>query len=345
MTSALKSILGFAKQSGAGVAGTTFKYLLYNTASVALNNVVLPLDTEIGGTTPLVRSMVKTGVYAGGGVEFIPRPDTIAMLLTGLLGEDADPPTAVPSATGAYKHTIAFKSADAFDVPYYTTVHAPGGMWADQLLDCRVSALGFSWRAANFLRATMGLAGGTPTKITVPTGIDPDDGPQFLTVLSEIEVPTATPLKVLSGSFVGGNAIPLDEQWIVGSYSPDAFDVVTRAFSLSFVVKITDATLYSKMMYDPAGGSAWAADLFKEADINLKFQSNKEVGTGTPVPYSITIKGNGGAGDAGNIIWSADPIGVRAGRNVLMNMTGVFLATDTGSPVTVEVVNGQADAY
>ena len=187
--------------------------------------------------------------------------------------------------------------------------------------------------------------GRNPTKIAVPTGVDPDDGPQFLTVLSEIEVPTATTLKVLSGSFVGGNAIPLDEQWIVGSYSPDAFDITTRAFSLSMVVKITDGALYSKMMYDPSGSDAWVADLFREADIKLTFNSNAEVGTGAPVPYSITIKGNGGAADAGNIIWSADPIAVRAGRNVLMNITGVFLATDTGSPVTVEVVNDQSAAY
>ena len=32
MTSALKSILGFAKQTAAGTPGSTFKYLLYNTA-------------------------------------------------------------------------------------------------------------------------------------------------------------------------------------------------------------------------------------------------------------------------------------------------------------------------
>ena len=283
----------------------------------------------------MVRSMVKTGVFGGGGVEFIPRPDTIAMLLTGLLGKDT-----VSGAGPSYTHSITFNDADGFDVPYYTVVHAPGGMWADQLEDCRVSALGFTWRAANFLRATMGVSGGNPTKVSVPTGVSPDSGPQFLTVESEIEVPTATPLKVLSGSFVGGNAIPLDEQWIVGSYSPDAFDVVTRAFSISLVVKLTDGNLYSKMMYDPAGGSAWVADLFKEADINITFKSNEEVDTG--VPYSIKIKGDAATD---NIIWSADPVGVRAGRNVLMNMTGVFLASDTSSPVTVEVVNDVATSY
>ena len=339
MTSSLKSILGFAKQAAKGTPGASFKYLLYNTASVAPNNVILPLDTEIGGNVPMVRSMVKTGVYGGGGVEFIPRPDTIAMLLTGLLGKDT-----VSGAGPSYTHTITFNDADPFDTPYYTTVHAPGGMWADQLEDCRVSALGFTWRAANFLRATMGISGGTPSKIAVPAAT-PDDGPQFLTVLSSIALPSDTPLKVLSGSFVGGNAIPLDEQWIVGSYSPDAFDITTRAFSVSMVVKITDAALYSKMMYDPAGGADWAADLLKEADFNLQFVSNQEVDTGTP--YAITISGNGQnqASGAANVIWSADPIGVRAGRNVLMNITGVFLATDTGSPVTVEVVNDVSTSY
>ena len=348
MTSALSSILGFAKQTAKGTPNTTpgeYKYMLYNQASIAPNSVILPLDTEIGGTTPLVRSMVKTGVFSGGGVEFIPRPDTIAKLLTGLLGEDTVTPVA--GATGAHSHAITLLSTDAFNIPYHTVVHAPGGMWADQLLDCRVSALGLSWRAANFLRGTVGFTGGFPSSVSVPSSVDPDDGPQFLTVLSNIEVPSSTAVKCISGSFVAGNAIPLDEQWIVGSYSPDDFDVVTRAFSISMLLKITDAALYSKMMYDPAGGAVWAADLLKEADINLQFNSNEEVGTGVPVPYSITIAGNGDnqASGTSNIIWSADPVGVRAGRNVMMNVTGVFLAVDSGSPITVTVVNDQSAAY
>jgi len=300
---------------------------------------VLPLDTEVGGPSPLIRDMVKTGVFGGGQVEFIPRPDIIGTILTGVIGKDVS--TAVPSATGAFKHVIDFKT-DPFDVDYYTSVHAPGGLWGDQLADCRLTALGLNWRAANFVRGTLGVSGGLPSKVTTPTGAIPDSGVPFLTVMAGIELPTATALKVLAGSFVAGNSIPMDEQWVVGSYSPDAFDIVSRAFAIQLVVKITDATLYSKMMYDPAGGSAWAASLFREAHFKLQFNADKMVGTGTPVPTSLIIKGHS---TVDNVVWSADPIAVRAGRQIIMSMTGMFLATDAGSPITVELTNATALAY
>jgi hypothetical protein len=285
-----------------------------------------------------VRNMVKTGVYSGGAMEFIPRPDTIGMLLNGMLGKDVS--AAVPAKAGAYKHTITMNT-DPYDIPYFTAQHAPGGMWGDQLLDCRFTALGLSWKAANFLRGTLGLSGGMPSKITAPAGVTPDAGPQFLTVLSSIQLPTATDLKVLSGSFVIGNAIPLDEQWIVGSYSPDNFDVTSRAISISLVVKLTDGALYSKMMYDPAGGSTWVANLMKESDFKLQFKSDQNIAS-TDEPYSITVKAHA---TEKNVIWAADPVGVRAGRQVIMSITGVFLASADTLPVTVELVNAATAAY
>lgn len=341
MTAALKSILGLAKQSAQGAVGTVFKYLLYNQGSVAPNNVVLPLDIEIGATSPLISSMVKTGVTGAGAVEFIPRPDTLAYLMNGLLGED-NMTAGVAAAVGTYSHALSFNHDDAWDVPYFTAVHAPGGMWADQILDCRISAVGLSWKAANFLRGQVGFSGGLPSKVSVPTGITTDTGPQFLTALSSIELPTATAAKVISGSFMAGNAIPLDEQWIVGSYSPDNFDITTRAFSINLVVKITDATLYTMMMYDPAGASAWAAGLMKEGDFKLKFVSDKLIGT-TAIPYSVQISADS---TSDNVVWAADPIAVRAGKQVIMSMTGVFLNTlSAAKPVVVTVVNDTATAY
>jgi len=39
---------------------------------------------------------------------------------------------------------------------------------------------------------------------------------------------------VLSGAMTFGMQIPLDEQWITGSYYPDDFDINNRAFSLTW---------------------------------------------------------------------------------------------------------------
>ncbi len=327
--------MGFGKQTAVATPAALSKYLLYSQAAAGPNNIVVPTDIEIGGGTPMVRGMIKAGVSGAGAVEFTPRPDTLAFLLTGLLGKDTH--TTVSSTE---LHTITYDT-DPFATPYYTITHSPGGLWADQTQDCRITALGLSWRAANFLRATMGFQGGQVTKVAAITGT-PDNGPQFITPTAEIELPTNTDLKVLSGSFMAGSAIPMDEQWIVGSYYPDAFDIVTRACSLSMVVKITDDDLYGKMMYDPAGTDAWVANLMKESAFKLIFKSDKMVGA-TAIPYSVTVKAHA---TEDNVVWSAQPIAVRSGRQVVMGITGVFLApSDTSSPVTVEVVNDVLTAY
>jgi hypothetical protein len=104
-------------------------------------------------------------------------------------------------------------------------------------------------------------------------------------------------------------------------------------------VKVTDDVLYTKLMYDPDGGNAWVADIFSEASMKLYMASPTEAASGRP--YSIEFAGHT-ASD--NIKWSATPIALRAGRQVVMRMTGIVINEAGVEPITVTLVN-QKSSY
>lgn len=347
MTASERSFVGLAKQSAKGepiTADAAFQYFLYTDGGISPQNMFTPLDQEIGGGA-MLRDVIKTGVTSAGMFTFIPRPEVIGHFLLGALGNVGEP--VQQGATTAYLHTFTLP-VDQFDAPYYTFRSAPGNMWGEQFEDCRAAALGLDWRAADYLRGTVGVMGGLPlSQLSTETwGVDTriDSGPQFLAPKATIELPTGSDIKVLSGSFEAGMDIPLDEQFVTGSYSPDDFDINSRSYTLNLVVKITDPTLYDKMNYDPAGGASWAADVFREADILFEFLSDKFAGTA--IPYELAIEANGQSGDNANVSWSVQPIRLRAGRQVTMVVSGQFLASPTvAAPITISLVNQRSTQY
>ena len=340
MTASERSYVGFAKQAVKGTpisSSAAYDYMLFSEGGISPAVNAVPLDIEVGGGA-LLRDVQSMGVVTNGQFAFIPRPVTLGWLLAGALGGETVTGTEAP-----YTHQFHLPT-DQFDAPYFTFRSAPGNMWGEQYQDCRISGLALTWRGANYLRGVLSVNGGLPAKVdhtgwSASTHVD--GGPQFLAPISKIELPTSTPIKVLGGTFAMGLNIPLDEQWIVGSYTPDAYDITSRSYVLSMAIKITDGALYSKMAYDPAGVSSnWVASLLRESNFDITFNSNV-MAAGT-TPYSLSIAGNGGSGQsASNVVWSVAPIGLRAGRQVIMNATATFLADPT-SPVSVTLVNNKA---
>ena len=95
MTSANGTLLGLAKQAAKGTPNITdasFTYLLFNQGGVAPNNVVVPLDEEVGGGA-MLRDMKNMGVYSGGGIEFIPRPASLGISCWARWAKTPLPPT------------------------------------------------------------------------------------------------------------------------------------------------------------------------------------------------------------------------------------------------------------
>ncbi|HEY45703.1 MAG TPA: hypothetical protein G4O14_02830 [Anaerolineae bacterium] len=439
MTAAEKSFIGIAKQTGVGVRNVTdaqFKYLLFRAGGVAPQNIVIPLDAEVGGGA-MLRDMAKVGVTSGGALDIIPRPDTMGTMLYGALGQIdsrveklddvlsqepllvgggpavgviTDPPvpsylvvTGYPAGAvldgivaitgtdeldapqgpinfqlnesdsiivedlfktvtlvtlpgwntdgdkidvgyvdGSYRHLISLPD-DQFTAPYWTIRNAPGDLWGESYLDCRVAGYALTFAGARFVEGAVTFIGGTPLPVATATwgALElVDSGPQFLAPTSSpIELPLATPIKVLSGSVAIGLAIPLDEQWVIGSYVPDDFDINQRSMVVSFAVKITDDVLYKKMMYDGVGAAAaWTADLFREGQMKIQLKSATTIGN-PAVPYQLDIRGHD---TLDNIIWSAAPIGLRAGRQIVMAVTGVVV-NSIGDPIECELVNDTVD--
>lgn len=346
MTASERSILGLAKQSGKGTPNTTasaFSYFLYRQGSVAPQNMFLPLEQEIGGGA-MLRDVVKAGIQSAGTLDFIPRPTNIGMLLMGALGSSGGTPTT--NGDGSYSHVFSLP-VDQFDAPYYTIRSSPGGIWGEQLQDCRVAGLVFSFTGARFVEAAAMFVGGLPTMNIAMTGWDVqtylDSGPQFLSPVSDIELPSGEQAKVLSGSIAFGLQIPMEEQYIVGSYSPDDFAINQRSAVITLNLKIDDKDLYEKIMYDPVGTvSAWTADVYKEGDLKLDLISPEAAGsdTGGVTPYSLSFDFQT---TDDNIVWSAAPIAMRAGRQVVMQVTGTVLGG--ADPITATLTNQRSTAY
>jgi hypothetical protein len=343
MTASENSVIGLARQTAKGTPNVTdasFTYFLFTQGGGGVNNVVIPLDQEVGGGA-LLRNVVKVGVTSGGQYQIIPRVDSIGHFLAAALGA-----AGVAGAGPEYTHTFTL-AADQFTAPYYTIRQSPGMLFGEQLQDCRINAFALNWRSPDFIRGAVGIMGGLPAIVSTAAWAPStylDRTAQFLTPVSTFEVPTATAIKVLSGSVVFGLNIPLDEQWIAGSYSPDAFDINSRSITVQLVVKIEDATLYKKMAYDPAAGSAWLVDTLREANFLIRFRSDQLADTATP--HSLVIAGNGSTGADANVVWSVSPIAMAAGRQLTAVITGTFLASPVvAEPITVTLINKHVADY
>jgi len=339
MTAAERSVIGFAQQTGPGTPITgnaDFMYVLFRNGGIAVNNVTIPLDPEVGGGA-MLRDMVKVGVTSGGALDIIPRPASLGWFLKGALGAWTDSTGA--SGTGpAFIHTFALPT-DQFDAPYFTVRSAPGGIWGEQFQDCRVAGLALTFAGARFLEGAVTFVGGLPLMMSgivatewLASGVL-DGGPQFLSPVSDIELPSGEDVSVLSGSIAFGLAIPLQEQWIVGSYVPEEFAINQRSAMVTLNLKVTDDDLYNQIVYDPAGTENWLPDIYREGDVKLHFESPTLAEAGVPYALDVSFDTN-----ENNVIWSAAPIALRAGRQVVMQVTGVVVQC-TGDPVTVKLTN------
>lgn len=353
MTAAENSYLGIAKQTAKGTPNITdadFKYFLYREGSVAPNNMVIPLDMEVGGGA-MPRGLVRVGVTSAGMLDVIPRPHTLGILLAGALGTAATPTAGSGDDIDVYDHVFTL-GTNQFVQPYYTLRSSPGGMWGEQFQDVKVASLILNMQASRFVEAAYGFIGGEPKPVSTATwaaSSKVDGGPQFLTPIGAIEIPDSTAWKVTNASLMITNAIPLDDQWVIGSYFPDDFELVQRAIMLQMRVKVTDdGVLYKKMAYDLAGGASWAANVLKEGDIDIWVKSDTPAGAASgSSPHQLTIAANGQSGSAGNVAFSVEPIGIRAGGQIVMNVTGLFLADPTGTyePLSITLKNSTSTQY
>ena len=162
-------------------------------------------------------------------------------------------------------------------------------------------------------------------------------GPQFLAPYGVIEIPTGTTARVLDGSFVAAASIPLDQQYIVGQFYPEGLDIVARSYILNMTVKIEDAAFYKKLHVRPARAGCLGRVDFQGGEISR----STSVPTSDSTPSRLPPTALSGQTNP-NVYWSATPIAVRAQRQLVMNITGVFTTAPTGDVINLTLVNKRA---
>ena len=334
------SFIGIAPQTAKGTPNVTdldFQYLLLTRSGLGENNVNLPMDMEVGGGA-FLRDVVKTGITTGGPLQFIPRPDSIGHFFYAFFGSDL----VSGASPDPVSHTFGWSVGDSqFTAPYYTLRSSPGGMHGMQYQDCILQALSLQFRGADFLRASAAFLGGLPAKVDTalwdPTSAI-DNGPPFVNALSSVAMTNpSVSFKVLEGAITFANAIPLDQQWILGSYVPDDFAINQRSVNIGLRVKIDDdGALYRQIALDPADGASWVAEVLKSGTM-IQFKTATEMVEGAPYHIYVTC--------SGNIAWTVAPLDIVPGRQLIMDITGTILANDAASPVSVQLQNFHYDNY
>lgn len=345
MASALDSNFGLARQTSRGSVvsnDANFEYFYFSRGDgISPRHQTLPLEQEIG-SGPLIRDVSKVGLVTGGESELVPRPNSIGHALMGLLGD-----VQTVDNTTHYTHTFKFAS-DAFETPYYTFRRRVGALGAEIFPDVKFQSLVFDFRGANYLRATLGLVGISEPSYATGASWDltnMDSTPPFLTCKGSFELPSGQSLKMLRGTLAITNGIPMEEQVIIGSYTPDDAEMVTRAIVIQGLVK-ADRDLYEKMMYNPQQDGTWQPELLYDADMSISFETARNI-DGAAVPYKISFHANGQnqASGNGNVTWSVQPVALVGNRQVTMNIQGVILADTTSyadGPFSAQLVNSKS---
>ncbi len=338
MAGASKSYLGIGQQTAKGALQETdpnFHYFRFTRGGMGINNRYIQSEVEVGADA-LPSDMQKAGVSSAGGFEFIPRAASIGWLLKAHFGA---PAAAVADGAG-WKHVFTLSTTDQFAVPYNTVRQAPGRLYGETYKDCIVNTLAFQWKAADYIRGAFGIVGGLPANEDIDWAAPVlDSSPTFIAPVTTITWPglTNSP-KVLGGSVTFSADVPLDEQFITGSYAPDDIEITSRQAQLAFQMKL-DAELARKVYFDPAAGANWVAEMMANAQVAIAFKSVSSYAAGKN--YQMKIGFNGDAANP-NVKWAAQPLQLQAGRNVMINVTGTILSNGAGTPLSIELYNTQA---
>ena len=339
MSSPLDSCFGFAAQEAKGTVNSTdaeFAYVLFENETFSPNEIVRPIPREAGADYSLGAGVVKTGVSTGGAVSTIPRPDAIGWLLLGLMGA-----AAAPTGAGPYGHVFTFDTSE-FDLPYFTIRRDVASLWGEAFADCRVTGLTLSVPAVDMVRAEWRFLGRGVPQVVSTAAWSPatylDDGEQFLTCLATLTSPNAGTFLASNIVIAFDNVIALNEEWVVGSYSPNDLTLGGRTCTITCDIR-ADADLFKKMQYVSAGGAApltWDASILSDGAFALKVET-----TDSPA-YSLLFEMDD-AND--NVDWTVAPVGVVAANNLQTMRVSGTLKHSAGTQAQWTLINNHSAEY
>lgn len=248
-------------------------YFPVNSSSMTNEQMAQPLPPEVGGTL-FGRGAYKGGFRVRGETAFVPRVNTIGLLLRSLFnGETVIENSAADDvSTGSptvYKHDHLFTVRDDLDPMWLTVRRYVGGTIGEEMSDARVGSFRLDVAATNVVNATAQLLARGWRQIP-PTPVPPAiDGDFFLSCVSQVYedrgddtttiVPPwgrgdgPNPGETLPTSMVVDRAsvelgIQLtDNEFRIGAYALDDITALQRQAGVTMDVRLSRDDLFRKV--------------------------------------------------------------------------------------------------
>lgn len=318
-------------QTARGIAATaTYNPMKANMVNVGGQQLTTNVGQLVGGNF-MPGDSVKTAAFSGGSL-VMPPPldDYIGWLLYAFAGSASS----VDNGDGTYTHYFP-EGADSTAPTKYLTGRrsVPGAaVMYEQMIDLVPARMMFGFTPGEFTTLRSDLIGRTPS--------NPDGGAWSFTGAkgqSSIPIGCSGTFELPDGTAVEtSSAVQLDLQNIIpniqdvltlGSYYPFDFPVLGRNITVSFQHLWETKTLYESMYYT---GGSWNLDLYN-TDLDFEVESNGYI-TGA-LPYKLKFYGQ-------NVQWQCQPLELRGGDLVRLQMVGTVAAADSGHDWYLALTNG-----
>jgi len=319
-------------QTAKGSAASTFYGFKANMINVAPSQMTRNVGNLVGGAF-LPGDSIKTAAWSGGSLVM---PPPLENYIGWLFYAFAGSVSSVDNGDSTYTHYFP-SGADSTAPEKYLSARrsVPGAaVLYEQMIDLTVQRMLFSLTPGEFSTLRADLIGRTPS--------NPDGSGWSFTSEGQTSIPIACSghFEMPDGSAVEtstavtldlSNVVPgLQDVLTVGSYYPFDFPVLGRALTITFSHLWESKTLYDQLYYS---AGAWSPTLYSSS-LDMEVESGGMI-TGS-LPYKLKFY-------APNVQWECQPLELRGGELVRMQMTGTVADySSAGHDWYLALTNGTA---
>lgn len=329
------------------VSTLSWKKLRSRDVDYADNQMQDTIPLEVGGTlTPT--GAYKQGVNVMGGAQIMPRlENSVGLLLLATLGKA----TTTNPSTGVYQHVFTFQTNEINQPWLAARRMIPGrdNIYGNGIIgyDNKVNLFRTTVAAASPVEVMLQMMGRFPIMDNHPETWLGSSFEDFESIplacrgtfkLPTVEgLPNPLPVTQVVAEMVNVTTTPREEM-VVGSYYMDDVVTRTRVLTFRFVYKWRDANLANYLFGNQLRASAWSPVPFvtetsgTDYAVDLLVESPNNI-EDTTTPYSLRIRAN-------KVFWQPQPVRLRAGDIVMLEMVGTVLY-DSGGYCEFVLINGQ----
>lgn len=361
---------GLLKQSAFNTIQSSdgsFHYFPFISCGYGVQQGVGQLPTESGNSKALGGGTYKTGAWAAGNVDIIPRMDNrIYHLLEGVFGDAStytDQTIAQViadsgSEVGVNTHLFGFADGSEFDIPWFTThrllPHSTASSQVGEITqDARIGNFMLTAGAGAYATSRLGLLGrvNNATVFDLNPGwaaptLDDSDTYLLTTCAGSVKLSVTDGTPSTLTEFDVGNVMmgvtnnltgPNDLRKI-GSMHPISYTVLSRTIVFQTTFFISDYDFYVQVF---CGGADPVIDAGVSCtpvagDIDITLQSPAVIGS-TSEYHEMRIRTT-----QANVQWTAAPLVLVPDQPVLIQATGTLKRVDAGRDIECYIQNGQA---